>query len=117
MSTQDVETTVIDGGGSESQLRRPPRPGGRLKAERVQLELKTMPGWSALAGEKGLARIRKFKQPLAASRFAAWVAELAALKGHVVTLEIDRHRMTLVLERRSRTGITQALLDFARQLG
>lgn len=121
MSTQKVQQTVqritTQREQSRPRLRRPPRPVGRLKPERVQEELKTMPGWRVLAGARGLGRTRRFNHTLAAAKFAAWVAELGAVEGHAVTLGIFGNRVTLALQRPSRHGISMALIDFARQLG
>jgi len=118
MSTQNVQRITRQGEWKDPRLRRPPRrPGGQLKPERVQEELKTMPGWRALARARGLGRTRRFNQPLAAAKFAAWVAELASAEGHAVTVGVCGSRVSLVLQRRSRNGISLALLDFARQIG
>jgi pterin-4a-carbinolamine dehydratase len=118
MSTQNVQRIRTQGERKGPRLRRPPRrPGGQLKPERVQEELKTMPGWRALSRARGLCRSRRFNQPLAAAKFAAWVAELASAEGHAVTLGVRGCHVSLVLQRPSRNGISLALLDFARQLG
>jgi len=102
---------------SAGNLRRPPSPGGKLKSERVQEELKTMPGWRSLSQYRALSRTRQFKQPQAAARFAAFAFELAAMENQALTLGIIGGQVTLTVERRSRNGITQPLIEFARQLG
>ena len=118
MSTQNVQRITTEERRNGPRLRRPPRrPGGQLKPERVQEELRTMPGWRALAKARGLGRTRRFNQPMAAAKFAAWVTELASAEGHAVTVGIYGSRVSIALQRPSRNGISMALLDFARQIG
>ena len=104
-------------GMKQEELRQPPRPGAKLKSERVQEELQTMPGWKPLSQYRALTRTRNFRQPQAAARFAAFAFELAAMESQALTLGITGGRVTLTVERRSRNGITMPLIDFARQLG
>jgi pterin-4a-carbinolamine dehydratase len=116
MSTQNEPIDQVSGmepGG----LRQPPRPGGKLKSERVQEELRMMPGWEPLSEYRALSRTRQFRQPRAAARFAAFAFELAAMEGQALTLGITGGRVTLTVERRNRDGINMPLIDFARQLG
>ncbi len=116
MSTQRQQVAA-NGRRARVRLRRPPRPGGKLKPERVQLELRSMPGWRLVAGGNGLARVRKFTQAGAAAQWAGHIADLAAAEGHVVTLGVTPYQVTLLLQRPRRDGIDMPLLDFARQLG
>jgi pterin-4a-carbinolamine dehydratase len=102
--------------GRRTSSRRSGRPGGKLKPERVQEELKTMPGWRLVSGGNALARTRKLFQPGAAAQYAAYVADLAAVHGQPVILGVTAHQVTLTLQRPSRKGIDMALIDFARQL-
>jgi len=111
------EKQQVNGGVKKARVRRPPRPVGKLKPERVQEELKTMPGWRLVAGGNALARTRKFTQAGAAAKWAAFIADLAATERHAVTLSVTANRVTLLLQRPSRNGIDMPLLDFARQLG
>jgi pterin-4a-carbinolamine dehydratase len=104
-------------GMEPEMLRQPPRPGGNLKSERVQQELRAMPGWEARSEFKALGRSRQFRQARAAARFAAFAFELAAMEGQALTLGINGGRVDLTVERRSRDGINMPLIDFARQLG
>src|SRR4051812_39769127 len=116
MSTQKMQqaaTRSTAGGG----LRRPPRPTGKLKPERIQLELQSMPGWRLVSSGNALARTRTFTQPGAAAKWASYVADLAATERHGVTLGVSGKRVILRLQRPRRNGINLELLDFARQLG
>jgi len=98
-------------------LRQPPRPGGNLKSERVQEELRSMPGWEPRLEFKALSRTRHFRQARAAARFAAFAFELAAMEGQALTLGINGGRVDLTVERRTQDGINMPLINFARQLG
>jgi hypothetical protein len=116
MSTEKQQVTV----GvkvKKPKVRRPPRPVGKLKPERVQEELKAMPSWRLGAGGNGLVQARKFTQAGAAGKWAAFIAGLTATECHAVTLGITASRVTLLLQRPNRNGIDMPLLDFARQLG
>lgn len=106
----------IDSRTDRRASRRRIRPGGRLKPERVQLELRAMLGWRLTARGHGIARTRTFTQAGAAAKWAAFVADLAATERHAVTLAITANRVTVLLQRPSRNGINMPLLDFARQL-
>jgi len=102
--------------GRRTSSRRSGRPGGKLKPERVQEELKTMPGWRLASGGNALARTRKLSQPGAAAKYAAYVADLAAAHGQPVILGVTAYQVTLTLQRPSHKGIDMALINFARQL-
>jgi pterin-4a-carbinolamine dehydratase len=117
MRAQTRPATTRGTAGRRTSSRRSGRPGGKLKPERVQEELKAMPGWRLMAGGNALVRTRKFAQPGAAAQFAADVADLAAGQGQPAILGVTAHQVTLTLQRPSRNGIDMALIHFARQLG
>jgi pterin-4a-carbinolamine dehydratase len=98
------------------RLRRPPRPGGKLKPERVQLMLRAMPGWRLSARGNALLLARSFTTAGEAAKLAAFVAALAAAECHALTLGVTAHRVTLRLQRSNRNGIDRPLLDFARRI-
>jgi pterin-4a-carbinolamine dehydratase len=99
-------------------LSQPPRPGGKLKPERVQEELKKMPGWKLMPDGKAISRLREFGHPAGASKWASFVAELARWDHQPVHLGISGTRVLLTLPYRNGTsGLTAAVFDFARQLG
>lgn len=116
MSIQTRPATLRGTAGRRTSSRRPGRPTGKLKPERVQLELQTMPGWRLTADGNALVRTRKFGQPGAAARFAASVADRAAAQGQPAILGVTAYQVTLTLQRPSRKGIDMALINFARQL-
>ena len=98
------------------RLRRPPRPGGKLKPERVQLMLRAMPGWRLSAKGNALLLTRSFTTVGEAAKLAAFVAALAAAECHALTLGVTAYRVTLRLQRVNRSGIDRPLLDFARRI-
>ena len=113
----EKQQAVVSGRRKKDRLRRPPRPVGKLKPERVQEELKTMPSWRLVAGGNGLYQTCRFTQAGTAAKWAAFIADLAATERHAVTLGVTANRMTVLLQRPGRNGIDMALLDFARQIG
>jgi pterin-4a-carbinolamine dehydratase len=105
-------------GGAEARiLRRPSQPRRKLKPERVQEELKTLPGWRLMEGGDALVRKLRFSHLREAAKFASRVAERATLESHGVGLRVTGNQVTLTLQRPNRNGIDMPLLDFARQLG
>jgi pterin-4a-carbinolamine dehydratase len=116
MSTEK-QPLAVGAGVKRGRVRRPPRPVGKLKPERIQEELKTMPNWRLVAGGNALSRTCKFTQAGAAAKWAAYVADLAATERHAVTLSVTANRVTVLLQRPGRNGIDMPLLDFARQIG
>ena len=114
MTTMSVVSRAV--AGRRTSSRRSGRPDGKLKPERVQQELKTMPGWRLTAGGNALVRTRKFIQPGAAAQFAGYVADLAAGQGQPAILGVTAYQVTLTLQRPSRKGIDRTLIHFARQL-
>jgi pterin-4a-carbinolamine dehydratase len=114
--SQDTKQDTTDGGAPVEELKRPPRPGGKLKPERVQLMLETMPDWRLSPAGNALLLTRKFAQAGEAASLAAAVAALSMGETHVLTLGVSAYRVTLRLQRPSRNGIDMPLLDFARRI-
>lgn len=93
----------------------------RLKAERVQEELKSMPGWG-LAGEgKAIDRVREFPDHRVAHAFAGYVADAAAGAGQPVWVTQNGRQLVITLRSKARNGgygdLTDSTLAFARRLG
>jgi hypothetical protein len=100
---------------TEMRTRIPSRPPQqKLKPERVQLELASMPGWELGPEGKAILRTRRFGSKRAAGALA-WDA------GQPVRLQLDRSRLTIRLTAPSARGhlgeLTMSVLDFARGLG
>jgi pterin-4a-carbinolamine dehydratase len=120
MRKQDKQDPALELVASEQvrKLRRSFRPGGALKPERVQEELRKMPGWKLSPDGKSIGHLRDFVQGAGAAKWAAFVAELATADSQPVHLGISGTRVLLTLpHRHGASGLTAAVLDFARQLG
>ena len=100
---------------------RPQRPVQRLKAERVQEMLQAMTAWRLLPGGKSIDRTFQFPASHVAAAWATFVAAFAAELGHTVTLDIAQGQVVLTLAsprvKGRREDLTEALLEFAQQLG
>jgi pterin-4a-carbinolamine dehydratase len=92
----------------------------RLKAERVQLRLKQLPGWKMPAEGKAIDRVRKFADPLVAASYLAFAALLARRVGQPLRLSLVGSTIVIALTGRSKgaaKGINEEVLDLAEQLG
>jgi pterin-4a-carbinolamine dehydratase len=126
-TTQHGEGTPQD--GEVLNRLRPRRPvehikaeavASRLKAERVQEELKSMPGWQLTGDERAIDRAREFPSPDLAVVFVNFVAMLSSLEEQPVDLSLSAGRVVVTLSAvlsTNRRGVTQGVLDFARMLG
>jgi hypothetical protein len=119
---QSVEGALIPTGiWTLDELRRVPRPSGDffLKPERVQEELRAMPGWRGVAGYRGIDHVRRFPTAEVASAFAAYVSAFARETGQICSVVQCGEYVTLVLIGRhpgGSFGVTRAVLDFAKRL-
>ncbi|HKV08955.1 MAG TPA: 4a-hydroxytetrahydrobiopterin dehydratase [Thermoanaerobaculia bacterium] len=107
-----------------TNVRRPPRPVDlvvtRLKAERVQEELKTMPGWQLTAGGEAVDRVREFPTKDLAVVFVNFVAMMASLQEQSLDLSLWGNVVGVTLSAAlspEHREVTQEVLDFARMLG
>lgn len=92
----------------------------RLKAERVQEELKSMPGWQLTGDGRAIDRAREFASPDLAVVFVNFVAMLSSLEQQPADLSLSASRVVVTLSAvlsPSRRGVTQKVLDFAKMLG
>jgi len=92
----------------------------RLKAERVQLRLKRMQGWTMLAEGKAIHRVRKFPDALVAASYLGFASLLARQVNQPLRVSVVGGTMVLALTGRSKgpnKGITEEVLDLAEQLG
>jgi pterin-4a-carbinolamine dehydratase len=116
-----MRDTVVRQVGSEGRahprrLQQPPRPGRKLKPERVQLMLRTLPGWRLASRGNALRMTRSFTQAGEAAKLAAFAAVLSTVGGHALTLGVTAYQVTLQLQRSRGKGISRPLLEFARQI-
>lgn len=106
---------------SESRLRRVVRPLFRkLKPERVQEELRTMPGWSVLPNGKMIQRTYQFSSDRAASNYATYLSAHAGDLGQPAQLSLTGRTLTVQLftpQIRGRyVALDMGVIAFARQL-
>ena len=93
----------------------------RLKAERVQLRLKEMPGWRLLKGGRGIDRVKELGSAEAAADYAGFVLRQAARDQQMTRVELQGSRVLLAVFAKGRSGgrsgLTAKQLDFASALG
>jgi pterin-4a-carbinolamine dehydratase len=96
-------------------------PAARLKAERVQLRLKQMPGWGLALKGQAVDRIREFQHEEDAVDYATLALRMASRERYSVRVQIAGKSILVTLHDHSRQGvlggITDKLLDFAASLG
>ncbi|HEY2294598.1 MAG TPA: 4a-hydroxytetrahydrobiopterin dehydratase [Thermoanaerobaculia bacterium] len=106
---------------AESRLRRVVRPFFRkLKPERAQEELRTMPGWSMLPNGKVIQRTYQFTSDRTAANYATYFAAHAGDTGQPAILNLTGRTLTVKLFAPQYRGRYAALdvgvIAFARQL-
>jgi pterin-4a-carbinolamine dehydratase len=92
----------------------------RLKAERVQLRLKRLPGWKLLAETGAIDRVRRFEDPLVAATYLAFASLLARTLRQPLQVSLTDGNITIALTGRQKgpdKGLTEEVLDLAEQLG
>lgn len=105
----------------EYRLRRPPRPMFlKLKPERVQEELKTMPGWSLHSSGKAIQRLYQFTSERAAANYSTYLSSCAGDAAQPVHLTVSGKSLTVKLfapPRNKRSApLDMGVIAFARQL-
>lgn len=90
---------------------RPAPSTDKLKAERVELMLKTLPGWKLSFDQKALTRSFQFPTTEKAFSFVNLVAGLAFRRNQYPEVRFQRATVTLSLSSPKAGGLT--LLDFA----
>jgi Pterin 4 alpha carbinolamine dehydratase len=104
-----------------SKVRPPRRIFTRLKPERVEELLRSMPGWRLLPGGKFIGRVRQFASERMAADYAAFVSAYAVDAGLPVNLNLSGQTVVLTLFTPSRNGraiaLTEEVLGFAKSLG
>jgi pterin-4a-carbinolamine dehydratase len=119
MATQQKLTSSMEGPGPG--LLRLPRRSRKLKPERVQEYLQTMPGWRLMPGDSAIGRVRDFANAEAATAWALFVAALAHRQDHAYTLERSGNRIAVTLYQAGRSGrpggVTMAVLETGKALG
>ncbi len=92
-----------------------------LKPERVQEWLLAWPDWLLGAAGRTLHRTKAFPTAEAAAQYGTYVASLAGALSLPVRVSVEDAKVDLVLfsgrKEGRHTPLTQAVLDFAAQLG
>lgn len=112
----DVKTQT--GKGATKKLLPPRRRGEeKLKSERVQEMLKSMPGWQRVSRKQAVTRKLDFPDAEAALSFGSYVMKMARSHKRRVSLTYDATRLTLTVHGTGRVGLTKDTLLFAARLG
>ena len=113
-------------------LRRPPRreveeilvvpaPEEPLKSERVEEALKAMPEWELTLEGDSITRVKELPTPEVAAMYTAYVTALAGALDQTVNVSVFSGMVLVTLYARNRggcmSGLTESILDFARQIG
>jgi pterin-4a-carbinolamine dehydratase len=116
----------------DQALRRPPRreveeilgvpdPEEPLKSERVEEALKAMPEWELTLEGDSITRVKELPTPEVASLYTAYVTALAGALDQPVNVSVFSGMVLVTLYARNRggcmSGLTESILDFARQIG
>jgi hypothetical protein len=92
---------------------------GHLKAERVQLRLSRMPGWSLVAGGYAIDRVRDLASAYSAAEYGTFVLREAARARQTVRIALQGARVVITVlgpRRGQNRGIGLSQLDFAAGL-
>jgi pterin-4a-carbinolamine dehydratase len=96
-------------------------PATRLKAERVEARLKSVPGWALLPSGRSIGRVREFVKPAHAEAFALFVARLSLAQRHAVTIDLAPSQVVVTLHgpfNNDSTGrLTKAAFGLAAAIG
>ncbi|HYO13504.1 MAG TPA: hypothetical protein VE685_09950 [Thermoanaerobaculia bacterium] len=118
MSRRTRKLQTLQAENARKLLSSPRRRRQKLKAERVQEELKTMPGWTLREDGKAIDCIRQFTHPAGVAEFASFVAVLAVAERQPVVFGIYGSGVSVTLPPRlGSSNFTTRDLEFARQLG
>ncbi|HEV7505832.1 MAG TPA: hypothetical protein VGS07_13060 [Thermoanaerobaculia bacterium] len=100
---------------------KPERVQERIRRERAQEAIKTMPGWELTADAKAMHRAKEFPTPEIASLFSSFVTSFAGALALPVAVNHSGGHMVVTLTAKPIRGrmmvVTDAVLDFARRLG
>lgn len=92
----------------------------RLKSERVQEELRAMPGWKLAHEDKAIDRVKVFPTPEVAALYGAFVSRYASAAGFQATVSFSGGQVNVTVYAPPVNGcageLTEAVLAFARHL-
>ena len=103
------------------RLLRPPKPPEKLKAERVQETLRSMPGWVLSSDGGSLSRVRDFGSTQLAAGYAGFVMSAAGLAKRSVEVSLSDNLVGITIfgvpQQDGARGLTRGILELARWLG
>jgi pterin-4a-carbinolamine dehydratase len=118
-AVNEVSSTV----GPVIQKKRRPRPdelgqqNERLRSERVEQELKSMPGWRLLPNGWELGMTRRLPGAGVALSFAAYATRYAESMRLKLTASVKGERVMLSLRSPRSNHVTRGVIELARRLG
>jgi pterin-4a-carbinolamine dehydratase len=116
-----VQESARGGKTPKVKMRRPPGPVEKLKAERVQEALRTMPGWVLAADAGSISRVRDFGSKQLAAAYAGFVMSCAGLAKRSVEVSLSHNLVGITIPglplADGSRDLTPGTLDFARRLG
>src|SRR4028118_199137 len=120
MSKNEVNGTVVPQIQKKRRLPRPDEIGQlneRLRSERVELELKSMPGWRLLPNGWELGMTRRLPGAGVALSFAAYATRYAESMRLKLTASVKGDRVMLSLRSPRSNHVTKGVIELARRLG
>jgi pterin-4a-carbinolamine dehydratase len=100
---------------------KPERVQERLRREKAQEHIKTMPGWELTPDAKAIHRAKEFPTPEIASLFSTFVTGFAGALSLPVAVHHSGGQVVVTLTAKPDRGrlmvVTDAVLSFARRLG
>lgn len=93
-------------------------PTAKLKPERVQEELRSLPNWQLDGESRAIESTREFPCSRVAGMFGAWVLGIAGALGLTASVSLANGRVRVRLSPSiGHDGLTQGVFDLARQIG
>ena len=121
-TSNTVGILIADPAEVKVWLRRPPhRPEEELKPERIQKELEAMPGWKLNLNRQTIERLHEFGDTRVALAYAAFITQLVGADRQKVSVLVTGGHVGVSLHgyprKGTRGGITESVLETAKQLG
>jgi pterin-4a-carbinolamine dehydratase len=102
--------------GAGPQAPPSPRPATRLKAERVQLALRAMPGWRLAPGGAAIRRLFPVRDRQARSHFLAYAGALLREPRRELAFVARAEGLECRLSTPAADGVTEQDLELAKEL-
>ncbi len=86
----------------------------RLKAERIQLALLQLPGWSLTKDAHSIQRAFQLRTRAGALALTCLIVEISRAQGHEASLQLAGAKLVVTLTSAEIGGVTEADLELAR---